>query len=128
MLRTQMFLVVALLDAIAMIGVGIALFFAFANPFVGALQAATAASLAASVGARRRRQLRTRGETRVDINMTLIGQMIAMAVFVWFCMKYIWPVIMGAIEQRQTEIASGLAAAEQGASELVERARPRSTR
>ncbi len=35
MLRTQMFLVVALLDAIAMIGVGIALFFTFANPFVG---------------------------------------------------------------------------------------------
>jgi F-type H+-transporting ATPase subunit c len=35
MLRTQMFLVVALLDAIAMIGVGIALYFAFANPGVG---------------------------------------------------------------------------------------------
>jgi F-type H+-transporting ATPase subunit c len=40
MLRTQMFLVVALLDAVAMIGVGIALFFAFANPFVALLQAA----------------------------------------------------------------------------------------
>jgi F-type H+-transporting ATPase subunit c len=38
MLRTQMFLVVALLDAIAMIGVGIALFFSFANPFIGQLQ------------------------------------------------------------------------------------------
>ena len=37
MLRNQMFLVVALLDAIAMIGVGIALFFTFANPFVGQL-------------------------------------------------------------------------------------------
>ena len=35
MLQTKMFLVVALLDAVAMIGVGIALFFAFANPFVG---------------------------------------------------------------------------------------------
>ena len=43
MLRTQMFLVVALLDAVAMIGVGIALFFAFANPFIGQLQQATAA-------------------------------------------------------------------------------------
>lgn len=41
MLRTQMFLVVALLDAVAMIGVGVALFFAFANPFIGQLQAAT---------------------------------------------------------------------------------------
>jgi F-type H+-transporting ATPase subunit c len=40
MLRTQMFLVVALLDAVAMIGVGIALYFAFANPFVGQLQTA----------------------------------------------------------------------------------------
>ena len=41
MLRTQMFIVVALLDAVAMIGVGIALFFAFANPFIGQLQLAT---------------------------------------------------------------------------------------
>jgi F-type H+-transporting ATPase subunit c len=38
MLRTQMFLVVALLDVVAMIGVGVALFFTFANPFVGMLQ------------------------------------------------------------------------------------------
>lgn len=50
---------------------------------------------------------------------TLLGQSIAMLVFVWFCMKYIWPVIMGAIEQRQTEIASGLAAAEKGQSSLA---------
>ena len=41
MLQTKMFIVVALLDAVAMIGVGIALFFAFANPFIGQLQAAT---------------------------------------------------------------------------------------
>ncbi|HEY7673364.1 MAG TPA: F0F1 ATP synthase subunit C [Gammaproteobacteria bacterium] len=40
MLRNQMFLVVALLDAVAMIGVGIALYFAFANPFIGQLQGA----------------------------------------------------------------------------------------
>ena len=50
---------------------------------------------------------------------TLIGQSIAMIVFVWFCMKYIWPVIMNAIEQRQTEIANGLAAAEQGKNSLA---------
>ena len=42
MLQTKMFIVVALLDAVAMIGVGIALFFAFANPFVGQLQEALA--------------------------------------------------------------------------------------
>ena len=50
---------------------------------------------------------------------TLLGQAIAMIVFVWFCMKYIWPVIMNAIEQRQTEIANGLAAAEKGQSSLA---------
>ena len=41
MLQTKMFIVVALLDAVAMIGVGIALFFAFANPFIAQLQNAT---------------------------------------------------------------------------------------
>ena len=38
MLQVKMFIVVALLDAVAMIGVGVALFFTFANPFVGQLQ------------------------------------------------------------------------------------------
>jgi len=54
----------------------------------------------------------------VDINMTLIGQSIAMLVFVWFCMKLIWPPIMTAIEERQQEIADGLAAAERGQQSL----------
>ena len=55
----------------------------------------------------------------MDFNATLIGQVIAMIVFVWFCMKYIWPVIMNAIEARQTEIADGLAAAEKGQNSLA---------
>jgi len=55
----------------------------------------------------------------VDFNLTLIGQSLAMILFVWVCMKYLWPVIMGAIEQRQTEIADGLAAAERGQSSLT---------
>ena len=50
--------------------------------------------------------------------MTLIGQSIAMLVFVWFCMKFIWPPIMQAIEERQTQIADGLAAAERGQQSL----------
>jgi len=54
----------------------------------------------------------------VDINLTLIGQSIAMLVFVWFCMKFIWPPIMNAIEERQTQIADGLAAAERGQQSL----------
>jgi len=56
----------------------------------------------------------------VDINLTLIGQAIAMAVFVWFCMTYVWPVILGAIEERQNAIADGLAAADKGAKSLEE--------
>jgi F-type H+-transporting ATPase subunit b len=56
----------------------------------------------------------------VNFNLTLLGQTIAFIVFVWFCMKYIWPVIMNAIEARQTEIADGLAAAEKGKASLAE--------
>jgi F-type H+-transporting ATPase subunit b len=56
----------------------------------------------------------------VDINLTLIGQSIAMIVFVWFCMKFIWPPILNAIEERQEQIAEGLAAAEKGQDKLVQ--------
>jgi F-type H+-transporting ATPase subunit b len=55
----------------------------------------------------------------VDINATLIGQSIAMLVFVWFCMKYIWPPLLEAIEERQEKIAEGLAAADKGEEALV---------
>jgi F-type H+-transporting ATPase subunit b len=41
-----------------------------------------------------------------------------MFVFVWFCMKFIWPPIINAIEERQTQIADGLAAAERGQQSL----------
>jgi len=55
----------------------------------------------------------------VDINMTLIGQTIAMIVFVWFCMKFIWPPLLAAIEERQAKIAEGLAAADKGQESLA---------
>jgi len=58
----------------------------------------------------------------VDINMTLLGQSIAMLVFVWFCMKYIWPPILSAIEERQAQIEEGLAAADKGQESLVKAA------
>ncbi|GAA0860266.1 F0F1 ATP synthase subunit B [Aliiglaciecola litoralis] len=54
----------------------------------------------------------------VNINFTLIGQLIAFTVFVLFCMKYVWPPLMEAIEKRQKEIADGLANAERGQKEL----------
>ena len=54
----------------------------------------------------------------MDLNATLIGQTIAMIVFVWFCMKFVWPPLMGMIEDRQAQIADGLAAGEKGARAL----------
>ncbi len=58
----------------------------------------------------------------MDINLTLIGQTVAMIVFVWFCMKFIWPPIMAAIEERQAKIEEGLAAANQGQDKLEQAA------
>ena len=58
----------------------------------------------------------------MDINMTLIGQTIAMIVFVWFCMKFIWPPILSALEERQKQIVEGLAAADKSQEKLVEAA------
>ena len=51
-------------------------------------------------------------------NATLIGNLIAFTVFVMFCMKYVWPPIIGAIEDRQKKIADGLAASEEGEKAL----------
>lgn len=51
----------------------------------------------------------------MDINATLIGQMITFGLLVIFTMKYVWPPIIGAMQARQKRIAEGLAAAEQGA-------------
>lgn len=52
------------------------------------------------------------------MNLTLIGQLIAFAVFVVFCMKYVWPPLMAAIEARQKTIADGLAASERAEKDL----------
>ncbi|NQY25571.1 MAG: F0F1 ATP synthase subunit B [Piscirickettsiaceae bacterium] len=53
----------------------------------------------------------------MNLNATIIGQMIAFAIFVAFCMKYVWPPIMAALEERTKKIADGLAAAERGRHE-----------
>jgi F-type H+-transporting ATPase subunit b len=54
----------------------------------------------------------------VNINLTLIIQMIVFAILVWFTMRFVWPKILGPLEQRQRKIAQGLAAAEEGEKEL----------
>ena len=50
----------------------------------------------------------------MNINLTIIGQSITFIVFVWFCMKFVWPPIMAALTERKQKIADGLAAAEKG--------------
>nr|WP_152822794.1 F0F1 ATP synthase subunit B [Vibrio sp. B1Z05] len=52
------------------------------------------------------------------MNATLLGQAISFAMFVWFCMKYVWPPIIEAIEERQKKIADGLSAAERAEKNL----------
>jgi F-type H+-transporting ATPase subunit b len=54
----------------------------------------------------------------MNFNATLIGQTITFIVFVWFCMKYVWPPLMAALEERKAKIADGLAAAERGQKDL----------
>lgn len=54
----------------------------------------------------------------MNINLTLIGQSIAFLAFVWFCMKYVWPPVIGAMRERQERIAEGLRDAERAAKDL----------
>jgi F-type H+-transporting ATPase subunit b len=56
----------------------------------------------------------------VNFNATLIGQSIAFLIFVTFTWKYIWPYLLKQMHERETRIADGLAAAEQGQEALVQ--------
>ncbi len=56
----------------------------------------------------------------MDIRATLIVQMVVFAIFIWVVMRFIWPIILGAMNEREKKIASGLAAAEQGQKDLSE--------
>ena len=54
----------------------------------------------------------------MNINFTLISQAMAFAIFIWFTVRFVWPPLMRAIENRQKTIAEGLAAGERGKREL----------
>ncbi|QKQ24552.1 F0F1 ATP synthase subunit B [Candidatus Ruthia endofausta] len=56
----------------------------------------------------------------MNINLTMFGQLIMFAMFTWFCMKFVWPPIVIAMEERKKRIESGLLAAERGRSEQEE--------
>jgi len=54
----------------------------------------------------------------MNLNLTLIAQVISFSAFIWFTVKFVWPFMLRAIETRQKTIADGLAAAEQGRKSL----------
>jgi F-type H+-transporting ATPase subunit b len=54
----------------------------------------------------------------MDLNLTLLGQMLTFALFVWFTMRFVWPPVSQAMVDRQTKIAEGIAAGERGKHEL----------
>ena len=56
----------------------------------------------------------------MSINATLIAQMIVFGILIWFTMKFIWPPLMTAIEERQQKIAEGLAAADRSKKDLAQ--------
>jgi len=54
----------------------------------------------------------------MDINLTLLGEMITFSILVWVMMKYIWPPLMYAIQERQQKITDGIIAAEKSKKDL----------
>lgn len=56
----------------------------------------------------------------MNLNLTILGQSIAFAIFVWFCMRFVWPPIIEALAKREARIADGLAAAEKAQRDLEE--------
>lgn len=54
----------------------------------------------------------------MNINATLIGQSVAFFIFVLFCMKFVWPPVIAALQERQKKIADGLDAANRAARDL----------
>lgn len=56
----------------------------------------------------------------MNINATILGQAITFAILIWFTMKFVWPPITQALEERAQKIADGLAAAERGKQDLLQ--------
>ena len=59
----------------------------------------------------------------MNINATLFGQAIWFGLFIWITMKFVWPPLRKAMQDRQTQIADGLAAAERGKQDLEQAAK-----
>ncbi len=55
----------------------------------------------------------------MSINATLIAQLIVFLILVWFTMKFVWPPIAAALDERARKIAEGLSAADKAKAELA---------
>ncbi|MEX3606321.1 MAG: F0F1 ATP synthase subunit B [Burkholderia sp.] len=55
----------------------------------------------------------------MNLNATLFAQLVVFLIFAWFTMKFVWPLLINALDERAKKIADGLAAAEKGKAELV---------
>ena len=56
----------------------------------------------------------------MELNRTMLGQMITFAIFIWFTMRFVWPVLAVVLDERRKKISEGLAAAEKGTVALIE--------
>ncbi len=56
----------------------------------------------------------------MNLNATILAQMLVFAIVIWVAMKFLWPEITGSIQERNRRIAEGLAAAEQGRKDLTD--------
>jgi len=54
----------------------------------------------------------------MNINATIIGQAISFAIFVFFCLKFVWPLLIAAMNERKEKIAAGLQDADKAAGDL----------
>ena len=56
----------------------------------------------------------------MNLNGTLLGQMIAFGLFIWFCWKFVWPPLLAAMEERANKIEQGLKDSEDSAKKIIE--------
>lgn len=56
----------------------------------------------------------------MNLNATLFVQLLVFFILAWVTMKFIWPPLIAAIDERRSKIAEGLASAEKGAASLAE--------
>ena len=55
----------------------------------------------------------------MNLNATLLGQMIAFGLFVWFCWKFVWPPLLATMEERAQKIEQGLKDSEESAKKIL---------